>query len=303
VIFAGTKELTQSINQCNNFLLEDRINSEYLKLIQYWAPYIFKKEEKPISGRELRKIATKIYENLIVISKISDDECKEIALKLAQLDLGNRTNEFINLMHSIEKPSEFLNYMLELKKIKQLENSIDFAVENTKKVVTEMNILAENQTSFQQFEIFNLHKLVSSLIEQNTELLENQIETDISLDKSKFIRFERISFIQNISIIIQNAIEALENNNSEKRICISNYTVSDFEVICIENNGPKIPDNLINVIFNRFYTTKNKALHRGLGLSTVKTILEGFGGKIVVKSTDESTIFEMYIRIENKIAS
>ena len=71
----------------------------------------------------------------------------------------------------------------------------------------------------------------------------------------------------------------------------------DFEIIAIENNGPKIPDNQLYQIFDRFFTTKNKSLHRGLGLSTVKSTLEGFGGKIQVKSTEKSMIFEMYIKI------
>ena len=108
--------------------------------------------------------------------------------------------------------------------------------------------------------------------------------------------FDRISFIQINSIILQNAIEAFEAKQANRTIQINNYTEGSFEIISIENNGPIIPEDEIHTIFNRFYTTKNKSLHRGLGLSTVKSTLEGFGGKIKVKSTEESTVFELYFK-------
>jgi signal transduction histidine kinase len=199
-------------------------------------------------------------------------------------------------MYTIDRPIDFINCLLELKKIKQLELSIDFAVEGTKKVVSEMNILADNQTSFQGFENFNLQNLISKLIEQNSELIENEIETTLNIEKSKSIYFERISFVQIVSLIIQNSTEAFENRQHKKNIRISNYIDGDFEILAIENNGPKIQEDHLNIIFNKFFTTKNKSYHRGLGLSTVKTILEGFGGSIRVKSNEKSTIFEMYFR-------
>ena len=298
VIFAGTKELTQTISQINNFFLDERINSHHIKQIQYWIPYISKNEDKPLNGRSLRKNAIFIYDKLKEKSNISVMDLEEIAMSIAKLDLGDKTSDFVELIHTIDRPIDFINCLLELKKIKQLELSIDFAVEGTKKVVSEMNILADNQTSFQDFENFNLHNLISNLIEQNSELKENEIEITLNIEKSKSIYFERISFVQIVSLIIQNSTEAFENPLHKKNIRISNYIDGDFEILAIENNGPKIQDDHLNMIFNKFFTTKNKSYHRGLGLSTVKTILEGFGGSIRVKSNEKSTIFEMYFRTD-----
>ncbi len=299
VIFAGTKELTQSINRINNFFLDERINTQYKKQIQYWIPYIYKNEDKPLNGRGLRKNAIFIYDKLKENSNITEMELEEISMNTAKLDLEDKTSDFVELIQTIDRPIDFINCLLELKKMKQLEFSIDFAVEGTKKVVSEMKILAENQTSFQGFEYFNIYAVIANLIEQNSKLKENQIETTLNIKKSKLIHFERISFIQIVSLIIQNSTEAFENQKNKKNIRISNYTEGDFEILVIENNGPKIEEDHLNLIFNKFFTTKNKSYHRGLGLSTVKTILEGFGGSIRVKSEENSTIFEMYFRTQN----
>ena len=297
IIFAGTNELAVSIERHNEFFHDDGMNSDCVKHIQYWVPFVSKEEHQPINGRELRKNADEIYKLLEKLPVFTNDDLKKIADKIAKLKLEDNLNEFLEQVQTIGRPLDFINHLLELKKIKQLENSIYFAIENTKKVVKEMNILAENQSVFQRFEEFNLYNLLTNLIQQHSDLLEKKIETNLNFSDTKTICFDRISFIQIFSIIIQNAVEAFEDNQLKKNIHITNYDDGDFEIIAIENNGPKIPDNQLYQIFDRFFTTKNKSLHRGLGLSTVKSTLEGFGGKIQVKSTEKSMIFEMYIKI------
>ena len=298
VIFTGTKELTNTINRYNQFLLDDSMTTDCIKHIQKWAPLVFKNDNSLISGREIRKNALVIFNLLEEKTNFSNDELNHAASKIAELKLEQNLDDFLDEILRIERPIEFINYLIELKKIKQLENAIDFAVENTKKVVNEMNGLAENQSKFQNFEYFNLYDLLSNLIDQYSELSENQIQTSFEVNPCKKLYFDRISFIQINSIILQNAIEAFEVKQANRTIQINNYTEGSFEIISIENNGPIIPEHEIHTIFNRFYTTKNKSLHRGLGLSTVKSTLEGFGGKIKVKSTEESTVFELYFKIQ-----
>jgi signal transduction histidine kinase len=49
----------------------------------------------------------------------------------------------------------------------------------------------------------------------------------------------------------------------------------------------------LHQIFDRFFTTKNKEQHRGLGLSIVKKNMESFGGKVLVSSTNKETKFTL----------
>ncbi len=61
-------------------------NSHYIKQIKYWLPSIYKNEDKPLNGRELRKNAIFIYNKLKEKSNISEMELEEIAMSTARLD-------------------------------------------------------------------------------------------------------------------------------------------------------------------------------------------------------------------------
>ena len=53
--------------------------------------------------------------------------------------------------------------------------------------------------------------------------------------------------------------------------------------VSISDNGPGIPDALKSVIFNRFQTGKEKDSGKGLGLYITKTLVERYGGNIIVE--------------------
>ena len=80
--------------------------------------------------------------------------------------------------------------------------------------------------------------------------------------------------------ILQNSREAV-GENGEISIITSyggNYTLS----VVIEDNGPGIPLNMINKVFEPYLTTKEKGT--GLGLAIVKHNTELYGGKVEVNS-------------------
>lgn len=64
------------------------------------------------------------------------------------------------------------------------------------------------------------------------------------------------------------------------RVSVAN---TDYCRVTIADNGPGIPDDMKSKIFTRFQRGKTKASGRGLGLYLVKTLVEGFGGKIWVE--------------------
>ena len=80
--------------------------------------------------------------------------------------------------------------------------------------------------------------------------------------------------------ILQNSREAV-GENGEISIITSyggNYTLS----VVIEDNGPVIPLNIIDKVFEPYLTTKEKGT--GLGLAIVKHNTELYGGKVEVNS-------------------
>jgi signal transduction histidine kinase len=74
--------------------------------------------------------------------------------------------------------------------------------------------------------------------------------------------------------------EQVRKNDSGKDTCL----------ICVKDTGPGLPANILEKIFNPFFTTKEEGT--GLGLSIAERIIENHGGKISVKSAvGEGTSF------------
>ncbi|MGI9642873.1 MAG: sensor histidine kinase, partial [Acidimicrobiia bacterium] len=73
----------------------------------------------------------------------------------------------------------------------------------------------------------------------------------------------------------------------------------DTVVIEIENNGPAIPDEVIDHIFEAFYTTKEPGKGTGLGLDTAYSIVVAqHRGTISVRSENDATVFTVALPLE-----
>ncbi len=83
--------------------------------------------------------------------------------------------------------------------------------------------------------------------------------------------------------IIMNALQAMENGGG--KLLVETAAVGD-DSICfnITDNGPGIPAEAIDRIFDRYFTTKKPGEGTGLGLFVTKNLVENMGGKIIVTS-------------------
>jgi len=68
-------------------------------------------------------------------------------------------------------------------------------------------------------------------------------------------------------------------------------------LLSIQDNGPGIPDPILNNIFDPFFTTKDVGKGTGLGLAVVYGFINDLGGRIEVES-GETTLFKMYFPVE-----
>ena len=92
--------------------------------------------------------------------------------------------------------------------------------------------------------------------------------------------------------LIDNAFDALKGR---KAACVSveiGETREGFH-IAVENNGPPIPPELKEKIFEERFSTKGE--ERGMGLAIVREIVESVGGTIAVHSNERKTRFEIDI--------
>jgi len=84
--------------------------------------------------------------------------------------------------------------------------------------------------------------------------------------------------------VINNAIDAVEENGEIRIVTMDNDKIVQ---ICIEDNGPGIPPEVLRNIFEPFFTTKvgNEKHGTGLGLFITYGLVKKLGGEITVNST------------------
>lgn len=97
--------------------------------------------------------------------------------------------------------------------------------------------------------------------------------------------------------IIDNALDAMENS-ARKVLEIQTSHKPGFVEIRVIDSGEGIPPEALNGIFDPFFTTKQIGKGTGLGLHTVRQIIERHNGKITARSTAGATEFCVCLPVE-----
>jgi signal transduction histidine kinase len=98
--------------------------------------------------------------------------------------------------------------------------------------------------------------------------------------------------------LLLNAIQALPDHGA---ILIRTWTVEDQVHILFRDNGPGIPDGVIDRIFEPFFTTKEAWKGTGLGLSISYGIIRKHQGKILVRSEPgQGAEFEIILPLKRR---
>ena len=96
--------------------------------------------------------------------------------------------------------------------------------------------------------------------------------------KKLFAKLDPVLFRQIVYNLVKNAVQA-QPDGGQVRVKISCDKSSSL-VLRIEDSGPGISDDNLDKLFTPFFTTKTSGT--GLGLATVKKLVELHGGKIIV---------------------
>lgn len=88
--------------------------------------------------------------------------------------------------------------------------------------------------------------------------------------------------------LIDNALDAMnmqiESVNKSKTLTFGVFTKSKNLLITVKDNGPGIPKNIMDKIFEKGFSTKGEG--RGVGLFHTKQLIESLGGNISVESLE-----------------
>ena len=142
---------------------------------------------------------------------------------------------------------------------------------------------------------------VSELINRALNIVSSSHTKSIKIEYLEHPEIKLFSYrselTQAILIILNNAIDAcLAREHQDLHIGISVTTTQRYIIISIEDNGAGIPPEIMEKIYDPYFTTKHKSQGTGLGLYILKMIIEQtMQGKIEIRSNQELTKCDIYI--------
>lgn len=202
------------------------------------------------------------------------------------------------LIHDLTSPITALNLQMELLD-ENLARNPEFIM-HIKEAVINVNNYSKIMKEYISGESKKESVILSKEIENAIKLIsykavKESVQIQFIRNQESKIKINKIHIYQIIISLVSNAIEAFKKNNSNRKIIIKNEEMKNEIKISVTDfgRGIKYPQK----IFKTFYTTKRNSGGIGIGLSTVKYIVEKeLKGKIEVSSKiNKGSTFEITI--------
>jgi len=143
-----------------------------------------------------------------------------------------------------------------------------------------------------------LHQGLEAQLEiTHTRFIKNNINEEL------IIYGNRQMLLSALSNLAMNAMQAMKENSREDNghatIEVNVEKDDRYIFISLKDNGPGIPADLEQQIFDPFYTTRTQGT--GLGLSVVKAVAKAHGGDVEYESIkNKGCTFKVILPLENK---
>ena len=244
--------------------------------------------------------------NVFLFTGIDVTKRKEVEEEKKKLEetiqLESIRNEFFgNISHEFKTP---LNIILGI--VQLIDKNIELDNISKENLIRHVDIMKQNS--------YRLLRLVNNLIDisridigyynlQPSNYNIVKVIEDITLSIAEYVKYKKINLIFNTDVeeitlacdpdkiervmlnLLSNAIKYTDDNGD---IYVSLNKVNEDVVVSVKDSGVGIPNDKLELIFDRFGQANDILSRRcegsGIGLSIVKSIVEMHGGKIEVFS-------------------
>jgi len=187
-------------------------------------------------------------------------------------------------------------------KYKNAQKIVDNTIRSKKIVSALLDYTRESESIMTWNDLNEIAEKSLTMLRHHMEI--HQISYQLNLDPAlPKILCDRNQIQQVFVNLIQNAIQSIQNGGK-----IEVFTMLDRDqeaiIFGVKDNGPGIPKECLDKIFEPFYTTKEEGT--GLGLSICYGIVERHQGKIWVETGDPSgdsdytTIFKVRLPVKGE---
>lgn len=247
--------------------------------------FLNKKGNKIFSTREERAFIKQIEEQL-KNENFNFSNTYFYARKIYELGFENLD---ICLKKYLEhkNSADIFTFASNLLKIIKSTETITIAVDKATKVVKALNNFSHGNIS-NEITDFNLKDNIESVLTILWNKIKHGSKVTNHISEGVTIKGNQEELSQVWTNIINNALQA---SNNKCNIEIEYLFENSNHIISIQNDGPEIPKDIIDKIFDEFFTTKKRGEGTGLGLNIVKKIIEKHNGNIKCTSNSDVTKF------------
>ncbi len=277
-----------------------------------WFSYIDKKRERQKnkafkalqqSKKNLEKETAKVHELNNSLEYRVHEEINKNRLKEAQLIQQARLaqmGEMISMIaHQWRQPLAAISSTSGAISLKAALNTLDkeTVTELAEKISQYSQHLSSTIDDFREFFKPNKEKvefIYTKLVEDVFKIIEVSITNkNILLIKKLDSKELLTSYPNELKQVILNLIKNAEDILLEKKIQNPQITIETFgRTLQVKDNAGGVPQDIIEKIFDPYFSTKLNANGTGLGLYMSKTIIEEHcGGKLSVTNSEDGAVF------------
>ena len=267
--------------------------------------YLYSKELKKLYNK-LNENQDKLYDLNSSLKQTIDDEVsknyKKNKILFQQSKMAAMGQMIGNIAHQWRQPLSLITSAASALKLKKELNILEDKDHNESldAIINSANHLSNTIDDFRYFFIPNKDKtkiLSNELLEKVLNLLKSEfnsknIQIIKNVEKFEIHTFEN-ELIQVIMNILNNAKDELEKVQEYKTryICIGVYKDEENMIIKIKDSAGGIPDDIIDRIFEPYFTTKHQSQGTGIGLYMSEEIVtKHLDGELI--ASNEQNIFD-----------
>lgn len=255
--------------------------NKQLSVIRLCILYILSVALSIFSVREREKMLKQVYRKQVLEEYVKN---LENVIKVLRCE----KHDFMNHLQTIYA-------LCKLKKPNSIDSIIDYIKKLTSNYEESCNFYNTGNDYVDGLLAVKSHVCSENGIKLSVDMNEELSQADI----------DELNIAGIMGNILDNGIESilsLGNGHSKgKEIAIKTYIVNDQFYLSISNNGPQIPSEIIDNIFELGVTSKGGNSEHGYGLFITRQLVIKNNGDISVKSDSESTEFIVTLHVKKTL--
>ena len=170
---------------------------------------------------------------------------------------------------------------VDLDEVREILNDIVTQDQRAGEVIHGLRLMLKKGELQEHCDDVDLNEVIRDIVNlMRSDLINRNVTVDIDLAQNlPAITGDRVQLQQVLLNLALNGCEAMgDYNSSERRLLIASQWENGAVQVSVADCGSGIPEEKMQQVFERFFTTKKEGM--GLGLSVCRTIIDAHRGKI-----------------------